>query len=516
MAMVILVLLSLILGTVAIAGRTTGGLLGANLQSRNREARDVAEAGIVEIVAELNKEQNRALLVAGNTGAWDSTQVNPCTKYNPTTNVYSSTSAGTPPTTTATNYKAGGWTNLSGSTTQQFQLESVTYSDTASVAYDTPSNDIKVTGVSKSVVSFTVNGRVVDAAGNVLSTSRVTRKFLVVPKCCRRSFGLNQFGATSFGPDSRVCLSKSTNGTGIITSINGGTISSSNSNITIRNEAGDPISSVICRSNSSPVNSNCTGNSLTVGRNVSAVPTSFNLTLPTFPSALGISTWGSVPSTRSYIGVVGGQVQACSSASNCQPITDPAGNNVCGLSSGQYYCRLSTINSSNSNLRVDTSNGPINFYFDSPSATSSTDYIALGGNGTITQVNCGSGSGGFGCNTNASLTANADNLNLFAPSDPAQPSVGTGQFNLRGGSGGFLVNVYAPKASVALNGNADFNGRLWVNSLDTRGLTNSTLVVTNAAPGFCSQPGVVCPSNPFPSTPDIDWVARSVVQSSAF
>lgn len=63
MAVLMLVLLTTILGSLAIASRTTSGVLAARSQSSNREARDIAESGVTEVISELNKEANRKLLI---------------------------------------------------------------------------------------------------------------------------------------------------------------------------------------------------------------------------------------------------------------------------------------------------------------------------------------------------------------------------------------------------------------------------------------------------------------------
>ena len=80
LAMVLLVLLTTILGSMAIASRSTSGLMAARNQSSNREARDVAESGATENISELNKEQNRKLLVTPRDSWDDGTNAikNPC------------------------------------------------------------------------------------------------------------------------------------------------------------------------------------------------------------------------------------------------------------------------------------------------------------------------------------------------------------------------------------------------------------------------------------------------------
>ncbi|MCS5700362.1 hypothetical protein NZK32_15080 [Cyanobium sp. FGCU-52] len=218
----------MVVGSLAIANRTTSGRLASALQVSNREARDVAEAGIVEIVSELNKERNRKLLVSGQApSSWsasDAALVNPCTGFTSG----GSTQATSAPTTTAINY---GTTSVT-SGTRQFQLESITYSLTPEPAAigDPPSPrqafsgstpDPLNSGTTKSQLKITVVGRILNASGAVVSEARVTREFEVVPKCCKRSFGRNRFSGTTYGTDGRACIAPA-GGAGLVLSLNGG------------------------------------------------------------------------------------------------------------------------------------------------------------------------------------------------------------------------------------------------------------------------------------------------------
>ena len=507
MAMTMLVLLTLILGTVAIASRTTGGLLSTNLQSKNREARDVAEAGIAQIVSELNKEQNRKMLVLGTAPAsWsqtDANAVNPCTKYS-SSGAFNASLA-QQPTATAINYKSG-WKDLSSSSTQQFELASVTYSDQARATFTSPSDNI-IKGITKSLVKFTVVGRVTDVAGNVISTSRVTREFQVVPKCCKRSFGMNQSGATQFGPDIRTCYTDgSAGGVGVVVGINGGTLNTSNNSISMVDPSNVPVTKVLCRNGQGQAD--CDNGTWTLGSSVSVVPTTFTLTIPTFPGTA--TTWANLeaPSNNSYVRINGSDVQMCqlsgTTLSSCNTIS------TCSVVSSQYHCRVNTIDSKNKELIIDSSNGIVNLYFDNTSATSGTKYLDLGGNGSIKQVYCAGGqTGTTACGTAAPFSA-VDRLNVFA--------TGPGSFDIGGTTAAVAMNLFVPNATVNMNGggsaNPNFQGRVWTNNLVVKG--NVKFQVPNSLPTFCNSatPGVGCP--PSASSPDIDWVARSVSQSSAF
>lgn len=514
LAAVLLVGLAVVLGSLAIANRTTSGRLGSAFQVSNREAREVAEAGIVEIVSELNKETNRRLLVSGRApSSWttsDAALVNPCT---PTST----------PTTTAVNYG----TTAVTSGTRQFQLETITYSLTPVpvVVGDPPSPRQAfsgstpgplTSGTTKSQVKITVVGRVLNASGGVVSEARVTREFEVVPKCCQRSFGRNRFGGTTYGTDSRACIAPP-GGAGLILSLNGGTIGGSNNTMTITDENGTTVTQAVCRIGTS---GGCTSTSTnTIGPSISVVPKTFSAILPPpLPSSLSTLAVGSIPDNNNsrYVRInnTTQKVQLCnSSLTTCTDFVDSSSppQPVCGQDSGSYYCRVTQIDSDNDDLKIDTSNGPIYFYFQNPNSTKTTayDYLDLGGNGTISQVYCSSGqTGTTPCTTNAAV-GQADRLNFFA-TDP-------GNFTIRGTGGGVVMNIFAPFSNVILSGNASdkFAGRIWSDGFTRNGLQSA--FVANVPPAWCATYPASCPPSAVTTgSIAVDWIARSVSQSTSF
>lgn len=518
LAAVLLVFLAVVLGSVAIVNRTTAGRLASAFQVSNREAREIAEAGIVEIVSELNKEANRKLLVAGRSpsgwSASDASLVNPCTGFSST----GATQATSAPTATAISY---GTTPVT-SGTRQFQLESITYSLTPVPALvgDPPSPrqafsvsspneppDPLVSGTTKSQIKITVVGRVLNAAGAVVSETRVTREFEVAPKCCKRSFGRNRSGGTTYGTDIRDCFAPA-GGAGLILSLNGGSIGGSNNTLTITDQSGATVTQAICRTNATGCTSTSTN---TIGPTVSVVPKAFSAILPPpFPSTLSSLSAGSIAdnSNSRYIRInnVTSRVQLCnSSLSTCTDAT------FCGTVSGSYYCKLTAIDTTNDDLKVDTSNGNVFFYLENPNATKTTsyNYLALGGNGTISQVYCPSGqTGTTPCATNATV-AQSDRLNLFA-TDP-------GSFEIRGTGGGVAMNIFAPFSNVSLTGNASdkFAGRIWADGFSRTGLQGA--LVNNVPPSWCTTFPTNCPpASVTTGTISVDWIARSVSQSASF
>ncbi|MFM7311793.1 MAG: hypothetical protein ACKO0M_01280 [Cyanobium sp.] len=538
--MVMLVLLTLILGSLAIVARTSSGRIASAAQGRNREARDVAEAGITEIISELNKETNRKLLVAGvalaswsqGTADLSNPLVNPCTRYS------SSGGAGTitTPTSRAVAFK-NGWTNLvSGDSTRSYRLVSVTTTDTTRTTLASPPPTEVITGQVKSLLRLTVEGRVSDASGNVISSTRVVKEFEVVPKCCKRSFGRNSFAATNFGEDNRFCFTgggqtvTSDAVAGVIGGINGGAITSSNNTLSIYDNNTPPqlITRVLCRSDvPAPgiTNPACLNRTMTLGR-ISVVPSLFNMQPPPWPGASNVSfTSLEAPSknglyvrvntssnTVETCNVSGSVLSGCSSLSAC---TQVAGN---AAYVNGYYCRISSIEADKQNVIIDTSNAPITLYMDTPEspASSGKDYISYKGNGVVQQVRCASGSSGV-CSTVASI-ADGERLTIYA--------YGAGSMSLNGADAAVTMNVFAPRATFSIRGggNAPYNfiGRLWLDNIYANGST--VMQVTESVPsqliasGACTSTGCtgIGSGSSTSGTPEVDWVARSVTYSSAF
>ncbi|MCP9771640.1 hypothetical protein KBY66_03210 [Synechococcus sp. Tobar12-5m-g] len=62
--MALFMILTVILGLVVLASRTTLGKLSAAFQGESLEARESSEAGLATVISTLNQEQNRKLLLS--------------------------------------------------------------------------------------------------------------------------------------------------------------------------------------------------------------------------------------------------------------------------------------------------------------------------------------------------------------------------------------------------------------------------------------------------------------------
>lgn len=534
--MVMLVLFTLILGSLTIVARTSSGRVVSAAQGRNREARDVAEAGITEIISELNKESNRKIMVAGvalanwsqGTADLSNPLVNPCTRYTSTGEAGTITT----PTAKAIAFK-NGWTNLvSGNSTRSYRLVSVTTTDAARATLASPPPDSVNTGQVKTLLRLTVEGRVSDAAGNVMSTSRVIKEFEVVPKCCKRSFGRNSAAATNYGEDNRFCYSggglsiASESINGVVGGLNGGTISSSNNVLSIYDSSTPPmlVTRVLCRSDvpaPGVTNPACTGRTMTLGR-ISVVPSTFNVPVPPWPGGnLSFTNLEAPDNNGLYLRVNSSNVvEKCNgnSLSSCVPLSNCAYvSGVSGYLNGSY-CRISEMKADKGDIVLDTTNGPITIYMDTPESPTSSgnNYMSYQGNGRIRQVRCVVGATGF-CSKGATIV-DGERLSVYA--------YGAGVMKLNGADAAVTMNIFAPKASFEIKGGGsapyNFIGRLWLNNIYANGST--VMQVLESAPaqlvaqGVCSATictGIGNGSNSS-GTPEVDWVARSVTYSSAF
>lgn len=258
----ILVLLGLVAGTVALANLSAAGLLASRGEGSSKDARSVAEAGLAQIIGTLNQPENRKMLVSGTamnswaTATGDTLQ-SPCVR-----NDGSRPGAANDGQATAAARSLGDGQfrniddNVVNTGERRYRLQSVTYS--VGAAGDANRRSIRTTttagsstltkvgtgsfqqlnnlddpdgsgsllpGFHSGFITLVVEGQVV-RNGVVESTSRITREFEVLPKCCGASFGSNGSGgaavgstAGSLGADSRFCGVQF----GIITGINGGT-----------------------------------------------------------------------------------------------------------------------------------------------------------------------------------------------------------------------------------------------------------------------------------------------------
>ena len=282
----ILVVASLLVGTLGMLALVNGTKLGALFSSEYRDAQSVADSGASRIINTFNQPQNRQLLVAGSTppSQWSTSNQDlqsPClssTGGRPGTNGM--------PTQQAVNFADGQFRDLetleaTSQAQRRFKLLSVRYSageggssnrrsiyrtflangNTLSQAGAIPAGssfnslvnldypdggDALNPGGNTGLIALTVEGRLYRADGS-FTTSTITKEFEVVPKCCGGSFGGNGSGgsaddspAASLGADRRSCGLDF----GLIVGLNNGRMFSNRANdrFTRTNQAGEVVS----------------------------------------------------------------------------------------------------------------------------------------------------------------------------------------------------------------------------------------------------------------------------------
>jgi len=414
----VLTIFVLVVGVAAILARTSGGLIGASLQARNREARDTAESAIMEFVNTMNREPNRYVLVAGE-HAPDTTKetwtdsTNPCTQYNDS-GVEVSTTPTAVNSEAISRFTPGGYKNLIPTDSiREFKVVSVNYKQPTRKSYSRISDfkDNVINGGGGSLIEITVIGKV--TRNGQISKARITREFEVVPKCCKASYA--SFGGNTWGR--QTCSSNlplSGAGTGIVASLNGGSVAGSNNNLDIMDENGKKVSKAICWAGNDSrqtsmlkgtPNSSCTSGNMGLGNNTASppkglefIPLKFSLQLPGFAD----NNPYQASTARATLDISGGQAKSkylyyktgnqagvrlcdyipekkprlssCEIPAYCFKDSDPTSESSPPRPKVTVNCRFESINVGSKTLYIDTSAAKFNFFFDCAADDGDTDH----------------------------------------------------------------------------------------------------------------------------------------------
>ncbi|MFY8149302.1 MAG: hypothetical protein ACOVNL_08810 [Prochlorococcaceae cyanobacterium] len=527
MAAVMLVILICILGSMALAMRSGSGLLASRLQSQSREAREVAEAGIVQVVSELNNPPNRRMLVSGlPLNAWgttpDARQQNPCLQLPTAT-----------PTSSGARALAGNAIQdlQSGDTSRRFRLRSVRYSNTnrtrwiesrynnagvlttsnSSPAFDNSTNQLINLQAASSgqpdnlgYIQIEVQGEV-RRGGTQVSTATVTREYQVVPKCCGLSFN---GPANIYGNDRTTCTSGSDNlgKLGVVTGFNGGGVTkAAGAAGELNGPDGNPLQAVLCITTTTTCGGPVSSISTLGGNTVPVTPIAINLDPP--PTYPGTTTKvGSISKVDAYMrvnsgntaielcNISGSTLSGCSAPNYCEKVVN---------SFADYHCRMSSIDTGTKLLTVDSTGGRIALYFNDSPGT-----VASGGTGGIAHVRCGSFAGATKACTTSAAASEFDRLSFFG-------NLSTNVFDLQGTPGALAVYVYFRQGLVSIGGNAEVVGSLWSNNLEVNGSFEIAAPPTGCLSGggaFCTLIG----GGNAPNEVLFDWVARSTAQGKLY
>lgn len=504
LAVILLALLAVIVSTVAVANRTAQGLLGASQQSGNREARDVAEAGINKIVSEWNIPANRGMWTAGNIamGNWStSSPKNNCTGLTKdsktgaytldTTKIASLTAAATTAINSGAELQV-----VTGDNSRTFILRRITYlsQDRKTAQTYTPISKIDQTAPfsnsdsTTGVVQLEVEG-IFRRNGQIQSRSTVTRDLEVAPMCCLLSFGAENQpygGKLNLGTETRPCYGGVNLGDlSFAYGLSGGSGKTAGT-VTIDTPKGK-ATGLTCYN---PKCNETTLNGITVNN--------IKLVFPNPPTLASIATLAgkSVPSAVSVPATKGKDATFDSSTSK-----------ACIAYSNAYHCNVTSMPIAGATLTVNTpANWSTYFYV--------SGAVDLGGAGQLIHNYDGKASGP------------QDTGRFQIRGIPNKSTTGaacsTTQSVTMAGTPAANVFLWMPCGNVKFSGTSGFNGILWVNNIDANGTVDINMPFDSGGDGGdCANPSIfsIYPCDKFSSvftTKAKNWTARSTFFTKLF
>lgn len=523
-AIALVVALAVIAGTAIVAQRSFDGLLGSVFQGRAKDARLTAEAGTAFIISEWNRPVNRRLYTGLSMGSWPTAR-NRCTAPSPDFDIASAPY----PTEAATSFANGNEVTLpgGGSFSRRFVLISATFTPGSTAGRGTPftvtGNPVASTGTSPAIsetnargfLELVVEGRVYGASQSPVATSRITREFIVEPKCCNRSFGGVIINTPDLGNDFRSCPGQSDLPIGdlpIVTGIGGGRglLGGGTGALLITDQTGTKLNSITCVRPSTSTSTTC--DARTNDLRTSQGPIDYEIKPISLPNPPSISdARASFCGATSPCTILNGAGLNITSATtinsnaanttNCHRGSYPPGSDEA------YHCIVTSIdlNGSSRILTIDTTDSPVYLYLQQ-----NNQNITLRGNGnnagSIIHLN----------NASIAPISLTNRLQIRGIPVPSNSACTSSQAFSLGGNSGSAMFVWAPCANTTMNGTTDFSGILWTNELTLSG--NATLkLATPSNPGTCVPGSSVVPcsvledtGNLNPSSKPIDWAARSI------
>ena len=573
----LIVVLTVVLGSVTLANRSVGGRLAAAFQGESREAREVAEAGINTVISEFNKPENRKMLVANQAMSnWATSNVNlrnPCSPNTPTATAvgFGATGNSTSVTGSGGSFSVVSVEVKNSDRTRRFLTTPTSSSATGSPAYNDGLVNLQAAG-NVSYIAITVRGTVRGAS------AVVTREFQVVPKCCGLSFGSGQ---SAHGNDTRICDASFPR---ILLGLNGGGLTSPGTAAQLRvldasgNVTANKPSSVLCVTSAA----SCPGTRANANSVDGVQITRVGITPPPLPSYPGTQTNGITitsnnicQSTGQVVAIAGsgnrtctatdvnngrdylrvnalGTVELCNTTNlntaapgaNGEPILsttivasscNSTINNFCvttdaGTSAEAKHCRITqltvaddTVNDSEGNRRqnntfvIDSSRRPIYLYFNSAWNSTGITTVDNWDDGQIQHVKCSTPSDTNACATKA-LPDDVPRAGLYSNRNTT----------IAVGDDGFVRDMftYFPFGTLELRSDPDnsnnafgmpnFRGAAWLNTLSmgANNSANSTqIAVPPASNNFFGLGNSA--NSPF-SFLIFEWVARSTAATSLF
>ncbi len=514
MAATMLIILAVMLGSLAIANRSSLAELASAYQSQSREARAAADIGMAAVVSELNRSRNRQLLVnaclletatPASIATNNNVKVTDGRAFANVSTTFTSTS--TLPINQTINVGNGSeqrWrlidVDCSAATSTTVRLGTIANPMTGAAAVAPRTGELTLT-----VRGFTIRG------GATVATTTLRQTLEVVPKCLDRSLrGLGNV----FGNDIRKC--PLTPGFGFIAGAaeaNTGdlVISGGAYNINV-----DPVTCIA----TSP--SGCVDGLANTSVNV------VNVDLPPVLPTANTTCSGSSPPAQCNVTVTSDLTLATRNFASW-----PAPwSNICtqedvngGASPpGTFHnisCSLNRLSTGNNvELFFDTSGAttgstiPVRLHF--PNASTSSQKSVTRGNGSSGIFQCDSDVGAITCSTTTQGAPKAADLALLGCALNAPSPCGSQFLDLGNGTGASQsMFLYFPYGNVEMGGNPAFKGVIWTNDFRANGnisvtISDSDLESVCALMKFCGSDDALYESFA------VDYVTRAVKRLTYF
>lgn len=500
--LVIALALMLLIGGLALANRANQGLFSSIFQNQSWEAREAAEIGMNRIISELNKENNRWLMVQRNgdpdSGIWQSRadsqkvvewRTNPC---NP--NVKPDYSKLDPNSATSTTYNGKGgygiWyidangnvSSSSAGATRAYRLVAVSRQP-----YETSYNGSTIqalninrdrtdtpTGVGK--ITLVLEGQSL-RNGVAIAAVQLEKEFELVPKCCSVSFG-SKHGELNYGIDpvtnTSICVQNQQLGLGLLA----GSAESNTGSITLKGKANDIINSqgkdielIYCiASNAAGCAINVTASNINVALIDADIPKAKEYPINPLPSPLpNLDLANTTYSDFIYTQTLN------TSPKKTVTLVDAGAKNLPSYCTnsvpGEINCALNSLSYKNTDVYFLTGSKKIRLYF----PTGGTTVVdAKGGNGSMFHCNDTAVKSDGTCNRASG--AQITNLSLFGCNISATCTTSNPQVvQLNGNTSGLGLFSYFPSGDIQMGGTPVFEGINWSNKITSNG--NPTWVV---------------------------------------
>jgi Tfp pilus assembly protein PilV len=444
LAVVLIALLSMMVAGLAMANRTQTGRLAATLHSSNREAREVAAAGVIYVISEWNRPQNRGMY----------TGLQPMTDWTTNNAALRNPCNDLAPTKSATSDLAGKDVVIDAN--RRFRIAQVIFSGQNKTFTITPGSKDTTPSFVPNQVDLVVEG--IYQRGTNINRARVTKRLGLdeAPGACggggggggTAGEGLFSYGGVDPGGVPLLAKQPQT----FVEGPNNTIVSA-------------PVDSIVCLPIAPGTSAGACEKTISAGgESITIVPRDLSQAAK---DALN------PPTIQSIATAAGRSLPAAKSITDT--LTINGNESFCINFKGAAHCNISSIDlQGNKTLTVDTSQQPVYLY--------TTGDIELGGKADIRHVNCGSSFTGKECTTNVNTT-NFSKFNEFQETvfkfqvrglPIANPLVSQ-TFSFKGTPSGNLL-FWAPTAYLDLRGNPNFSSALFVNRVETKGNARITLV----------------------------------------